>query len=230
MTSSPTAIARIAGFFYLLTFLAGIPLFFVRKLIVSGDAAATAANVLSHQAVFWWGFGSQLVVVASYVVVTALLYEVFKPAGRALSLVAAFFSLMGCATQIAATFFYLAVFTVLQASNSANPVYATASQAVAGLFLKLYTQSYDVGLVFFGFYCLLIGCLIFRGTFVPKIFGLLMAIAGIGWLTFLVPPFATTLYPAILLPGLVGEGALTIWLLAAGVNAERWAEQALTRT
>ncbi len=71
--TSPRFTARMAGLFYLLTFLTGVPLFFVRKLVVN-DAAATAANVLAHQSVFWWGFASQLAVIACYVVVTALFY------------------------------------------------------------------------------------------------------------------------------------------------------------
>jgi hypothetical protein len=71
-------------------------------------------------------------------------------------------------------------------------------------------------LVFFGFYCLLIGYLIFRSTFLPRILGALMAFAGLGWLTFLSPPLAKYLYPYILAPGNIGEGALTLWLLAIG--------------
>jgi hypothetical protein len=76
-------------------------------------------------------------------------------------------------------------------------------------------------LVFFGFYCLLIGYLIFRSTFLPRILGVLMAIAGVGWLTFLSPTLANHLSPYIFAPGIIGEGALTLWLLAMGVNAER---------
>lgn len=53
-----------------------------------------------------------------------------------------------------------------------------------------------------------------------------MAIAGLGWFTFLVPPFAQGLQPWILLPGVVGEATLTLWLLISGVNDERWTEQA----
>ena len=81
-------------------------------------------------------------------------------------------------------------------------------------------------LVFFGFYCLLIGYLIFRSTFLPRILGVLMAIAGLGWLTFLWPSLAARLTPYIFAPGVLGEGALTLWLLAMGVNAGRWNEQA----
>jgi hypothetical protein len=81
-------------------------------------------------------------------------------------------------------------------------------------------------LVFFGFYCLLIGYLIFRSTFLPRILGVLMLFAGLGWLTFLSPPLANYLSPYIFLPGLLGEGALTLWLLVMGVNVQRWKEQA----
>lgn len=77
-------------------------------------------------------------------------------------------------------------------------------------------------LVFFGFYCLLIGYLIFRSTFLPRSLGLLMAFGGIGWLTFLSPSLASHLFPYNMAPGLLGEGSLTLWLLVAGVNVQRW--------
>jgi hypothetical protein len=81
-------------------------------------------------------------------------------------------------------------------------------------------------LVFFGFYCLLIGYLIFRSTFLPRILGALMAFASLGWLTFLSPPLAKDLYPYNLAPGIIGEGALTLWLLVMGVHVPGWVEQA----
>src|ERR1700730_18126333 len=81
-------------------------------------------------------------------------------------------------------------------------------------------------LVFFGFYCLLIGYLIFRSTFLPRILGALMALGGLGWLTLLSPPLAHHLSPYIFFPGIIGEAALTLWLLMMGVNVQRWKEQA----
>ena len=80
-------------------------------------------------------------------------------------------------------------------------------------------------LVFFGFYCLLIGYLIFRSTFLPRILGPLMALGGLGWLTFLSPSFARHLSPYNLAPGMLGEGLLTVWLVVFGVNENRWKEQ-----
>ena len=81
-------------------------------------------------------------------------------------------------------------------------------------------------LVFFGFYCLLIGYLILRSTFLPRILGALMAFGGLGWLTFVSPTLSSHLSPYNMAPGVLGESALTLWLLAVGVNAQRWNEQA----
>jgi len=77
-------------------------------------------------------------------------------------------------------------------------------------------------LVFFGAYCLLIGYLVFKSTFLPKILGVLMAIGGLGWLTFLSPSLVGYLSPFNLAPGILGESALTLWLLVKGVNVEEW--------
>lgn len=81
-------------------------------------------------------------------------------------------------------------------------------------------------LVFFGGYCLLIGYLILRSTFLPRILGALMAFGGLGWLTFVSPGFSSYLSPYNMAPGILGESALTLWLLAVGINAQRWNEQA----
>jgi hypothetical protein len=81
-------------------------------------------------------------------------------------------------------------------------------------------------LAFFGFYCGLISYLIFRSTFLPRPLAALMAFASLGWLTFLSPSLAQDLYPYNFAPGIIGEGALTLWLLVIGVNVPRWKEQA----
>ncbi|HSL20316.1 MAG TPA: DUF4386 domain-containing protein [Vicinamibacterales bacterium] len=81
-------------------------------------------------------------------------------------------------------------------------------------------------LVFFGAQCLLIGYLILRSTFLPRVLGALMVFAGLGWLTFLWPPLARSLSPYNLAPGMIGEGLLLVWLMIIGVNVDRWKEQA----
>jgi hypothetical protein len=89
-------------------------------------------------------------------------------------------------------------------------------------------QSLNIGLVFGGFYCLLIGYLIFRSTFLPRILGAPMAFAGLGWMTFLWPPMADHLSPYNLAAGILGEGLVMLWLLVMGVSVQRWKEQAST--
>jgi hypothetical protein len=79
---------------------------------------------------------------------------------------------------------------------------------------------------FFGCYCLLIGYLILRSKFLPRILGALMAFGGLGWGTFAYPPLSSYLSPYNMAPGILGEAALTVWLLAFGVNEQRWNEQA----
>ncbi len=87
--------ARIAGVFYLTQFLAFVPGAFVSgRLVVSGDAAATASNMLAHEPLFRLGFAGDLIAAPCYIAVTLLFYNLFKPVNRRLSLLAAFFSLV----------------------------------------------------------------------------------------------------------------------------------------
>jgi hypothetical protein len=162
--ASPNVRARIAGVFYLLTF-------------VTGGFALLVRTGL--------GVAAGLVAGGCYIAVTLLFYDLFKPVDKRISFVAATVSLVGIVV---------------------GPIGVTRINP----------------LVFFGFYCLLIGYLIFRSTFLPKALGVLMAFASLGWLTFLSPPLAKALYPYNLAPGLIGEGSLTLWLLAVGVDVPKW--------
>ncbi len=225
--ASPLLTARVAGVFYLLTFLTGgLALFFGGRFVTGGEAAATAANIRAHESLFYLGFAANLVATASYIGVTALFYELFKPVNRSVCLLAAFFSLVGCGIGASSFVFYLAPSAVLGGAPYLGVFNAEQLQALALMFLKLSVQAYNVSLVFFGFYCLLIGYLILASTFLPRILGALMMFGGLGWLTFLSSPLASHLGPYAIAPGILGEGALTLWLLAMGVNVERWKEQA----
>jgi hypothetical protein len=169
--ASPRLKARMAGVFYLLSFVTGVYALFFSGGLVAG-----------------------LIATACYIAVTLLFYDLFKPVSRSLSLLAAFFSLLGCTIGVLSDFHL-------------DPTHINS-------------------LVFFGFYCLLIGYLIFRSSFLPRILGVLMAFGGLGWLTFVSPPLAHGLSPYNVAPGMLGEAALTLWLLVIGVNVQRWKEQA----
>ena len=93
--------------------------------------------------------------------------------------------------------------------------------------LGLFPPSLPINsLLFFGPYCLLIGYLIFRSSFLPRILGVLMALAGLGWLAFLFPTLAHSLFLYIEVLGIFAEASLMLWLLVMGVNVQRWKEQA----
>ena len=219
--------ARITGVVYLLYFLTAIiGEFFLRGLVVDGDAAATANNILAHESLFRLGLATGLISTAFYVAVTALFYDLFKAVSRSLSLLAAFFSLVGCAILAFASLFQLAPLVVLGGSQYLSVFKVEQLRALALMFLELNTQAGNICVVFFGVYCLLIGYLIFRSTFLPRLLGVLMALAGLGWLTFLSPPLANHLSPYNLVLGFLAELALMLWLLVRGVNVQRWKEQA----
>ena len=162
--ASPRFKARIAGALYLLSVVtaAFTELFVHGRLNIAGG----------------------LIAVAVMVVVTLLVYDIFKPVNRGLSLLAAFFSLVGLTFEA----------------------------------LRLQPQGVNIAIVFAGFYCLLIGYLIFRSTFLPRILGGLMAFAGLGWLTYLSNPLVNYLSPYNLACALLAEVSVFLWLLAMGVN------------
>jgi hypothetical protein len=106
---------------------------------------------------------------------------------------------------------------------------AAAAISFAGILIGPLRVSTVNPLVFFGVYCLLIGYLVSTSTFLPRAVGVLMALSSVGWLTYASPALGQSLYPYNLVPGIVGEGALTLWLLVFGVDAPRW-EQMRTPT
>jgi hypothetical protein len=224
---SPRFNARITGGVYLLYFLTAVlGEFFLKGLVVSGDAAATASNLLAHERLFQLGLATSLISIVCYIALTALFYELFQPVNRSVSLLAAFFSLVGCAVQAFGSIFQLAPIVMLAGSSYLSVFKVEQLRALALLFLQLNTQTVNIELVIFGFYCLLIGYLVFRSTFLPRILGVLLAFAGLGWLTFLSPSLANYLSPYILILGFLAELSLCVWLLVMGVNPQRWMEQA----
>jgi hypothetical protein len=223
---SPRPSARITGIVYFLYFLTAVlGEFFLKGLVVDGDAAATANNLLAHQPLFRLGLATGLIATTCYIAVTALFYGLFKPVNRSLSLLAAFFGLVGCAITAFGSLFQLAPLFVLGGAQYLSVFNVEQLRALALMFLQLNTQTANICLVLFGFYDLLIGYLVFKSTFLPRFLGVLMALAGLGWLTFLYPPLANSLSPYILVLGFLAELSLMLWLLVKGVNVQRWKQQ-----
>ena len=231
--TSPRLTARLAGLFYLITSLTGgFAEVFVRgNVIVSGDAAATARNILASESLYRLGFAADIVAGAAYTVVTILLYELLKPVSRSLSLLAAFFSLVGIAIGAVAALGHLAPLLLLNGAHYLNVFSTAALQAMALLALKLHAQWYLICLVFFGFYEGMLGYLIFRLTFLPRTLGVLVTLAGTAFLInsfalFLSPAIGGALNPYMLALDGIGEIGLMLWLLVMGVDADKWNRRA----
>ena len=226
--TSPRLKARITGAFYLLAMLTGIFAqgFVSGSLVVDGDAAATATNILTHRGLFQLGFAVYLIEMACQIAITALFYDLLKPAGRSVSLLAAFLGLAGCVIKTFSRVFFIVPLFVLEGAHYLSVFSAEQLQALALLFLKVNDRGAGIALVFFGFYALLTGYLTIRSTFLPWILGVLGMFGGLGWLSFLYLPLGYGLFPYIAALGLLGAVSLILWLLVFGVNEQRWKEQA----
>lgn len=228
---SPRLWARAAGAFYLITIVMGVfaEVFVRGALVVRDDAAATATNILAHDGLFRLGLVADLIMMACYIAVTLLFYYLFKPVSRSLSLLAAFFSLVGIAVLAANSLNHLAPLMFIGGAQSLSAFEANQLQALALISLKMHARGYTISTVFFGSYCLLIGYLVLRSGFLPRILGALMAIGGLSFVAnsiviFLLPTLAARL-PDIGMLGGIAELSLCLWLMVMGVNVARWKEK-----
>lgn len=224
---SPKARARLAGALFLLTMvLGGYAGSIAGRLVVSGDAAATAGNILGQEPLFRLGYAVYLVEMACQVAMTMVFYDLLRPVSRSLSLLSAVFGLVGCIIKTLSRLFFISPFLLLGGSHYLGVFSTEQLQALAYLFLRLNHQAETIAMVFFGFSTLVQGYLIYRSGFLPRIFGVLSVVGGLGWLTYLYEPLAVRLLTGILAVAILGALSLVVWLLVVGVNEQRWRELA----
>jgi hypothetical protein len=231
--ASPRLKARIAGALWMIIIVAAaFAEFYVRgRIVKDGDAAATATNILAHETLYRLGAAAVLIYLLCDIAVALILYELLKPVSRSLSLLASFFRLAMVAVLGANLLNLFAPLVLLKGAPFLTAFKADQLQALALMSLKLYEQVFFLALLFFGFHCLLIGYLIYRSKFLPRIVGALMTITGLCYLTHsfanvLSPPLAVHLFTYLMPLGFPGELLLTLWLLTIGVNVQRWKDQA----
>lgn len=226
-TSTLLRYARIAGAGYLLIVVTGIFAEFVVRasLLVPGDPGATAANIAGSELFYRSGLAAEFVMLCADVVVALALYMIFEGVSRGLALMAAFFRLAHAAV-VGANLLNVYVPLLLLGGSGALGLEAAQRDGLVTLYLDAHAYGYAIGLVFFGVYCGLIGYLILRSGYVPKVLGVLMMAAALGYL---VDSFARTLMPnyadyenilgmVVLLPAFIGELSLSLWLLVKGVK------------
>jgi hypothetical protein len=226
---SPQIYARSAGLLYLMTIIAGITAQMVisGRLVVDGDAAATATNIQLHGNLFQLGFTIYLIEMACQIAQTVLFYILLKPVSRNAALLALAFSLIGCTIKTLSRLFYIAPLLVLGGSHYLSVFNAEQLQALALLLLNVNDQAAGIALAFFGFSTTINGYLVLRSAFLPQILGVFSILGGLGWLTFFYPPLGNQLFIYILPVALLGSGTQILWLLAKGVNVEKWEKLAL---
>lgn len=226
---SPQVYARIGGILYLMIIAAGAfgELFVRGTLIVSGNAAATAGNILASQSLWRAGIAGDILVHIFDIPLMLVLYLILKPVNRNLALLAVLFNLIQTAVLVANKLNLLMPLFLLGNADYLSSFAPNQLHALTQVFVRVHGYGFGIGLIFFGFACLVYGVLIFKSGYLPRILGVFMVIAGLSYLTnsfalLLAPTIASMIVPAILVPAFIGELSLALWLLTKGVNIEKW--------
>jgi hypothetical protein len=230
--ASVQAYARIAGVLFLLSIVAGAfgEAYVPSRVIVSGDAAATAKNIIAFDSLFRLGFASYLVEAVCDIALNLILYVLLRPVRKDLALLAAFFGLVSTTLFGVAELFYFAASLILGGADYLKTFSPDQLNTLALLSLKMYGYGGGIFMVFYGIAAVLRGYLIFRSGYLPKALGVLLALAGLGFVT---RNFALVLAPAyasdaLLLPMVLAGVSLTVWLLVRGVDVPKWEAKAAT--
>lgn len=218
-------VARIAGLLYLIVIATGLfaEVFVRQALKVSGDALATANNIQSSEMLFRWGLVADLFNFVCGLPCVLIIYFLFKRVNKFLLQLALIFVVIQ--TAIIAVNLLNQISPLLILSNNAylNTFQPNQLAALSQLSLNIQGAGYAIGLVFFGFYCLIVGYVIFNSKMVPKFLGILYIISGLGYLInsfimLLSKGFANPVFAYVAIPIFIGELSFCLWLLIKGVD------------
>lgn len=216
----PRPSGRVIGvvyLFYFITAVAAVAL--VRELVVPNRPLDSVANMLAHSAAFRASFALSVLSNLIYLLLATQLYFVFESADRRKSLLALLIAVVGCSLLCVAEFVRLIPLMLSGDTSSSQPTIPVELSNLAVASLRLYGQVYGMGLVFFGAFDLLVGWLLIISAVVPRFFGGLLMVAGVGWLSYLWPPLATRFAHAVQPTGFIAEVLLMAWLLTKGLRS-----------
>ncbi|WP_231576180.1 DUF4386 domain-containing protein [Hymenobacter sp. DG25B] len=205
---------------------------FIRgKIIVSGDAAATAHNLIASEGLWRAGIAGDLLMHLLDILVMLVFYLLLRTVNKKLALMALLFNLIQTAVLVANKITLLVPLFFLGNAAYLKAFSPQQLQALAYTSIKAHDYGFGIGLIFFGFTCLLNGYLIRNSGFLPRFIGSLMQIAGACYLInsvalILDPSLASRLFPFILLPPFVAELIFSLWLLIKGIDIAKWQEKA----
>ncbi len=231
--TSPQVYARVCGAIYLAVILLGgfAEGFVTNKLMVPGDAVASARNIMAAPMLWNLGVAANLLVVLLAIPQLWLEYLLLRPAGRRLVLLSVLFGAMSLAVESVSKLFLLAVMPTLSSADYLTAFSPQQLQMLANFAFKLHNIAFNVALILFGLDCLVNGYLIYRSGFLPKLIGVALQIAGASYLAACVsalflPALADLISAPLMGLVLLGESSLCLWLLVKGVNVEKWRDRA----
>lgn len=221
-------LARIAGFCYLIVIATGLfsEVFVRQALRVSNDALTTAHNIQTNEMLFRWGFVADLINFVVGIPTILIIYHFFKKSNKIILQIA--LALVIIQTAIIAVNLLNQITPLLLLSNDTylNTFQKSQLATLSLLSLNIQSQGYAIGLVFFGFYCIIIGFVIYKTNAIPRIIGVLYAIAGVCYLInsftmFLSKGFANPMFVYLAIPIFIGELSVCLWLLIKGIDTTK---------
>lgn len=225
--------ARFAGLLYLaLAVISAFGLIYVPSMIlVPGDSAATANNIMASESLFRLGFVGNLLAFTVNIFVVVLLYKLLEPVNKTMASLMVILILVGVAIAMLNELNQFAALLLLTGPDYLAAFTADQLQAFASLFLDIHQHGFVLAHIFFGLWLFPMGYLVVKSGFIPKVIGIFLLIAGVGYIVdftlfFLVPEINVKVSEYTF----VGEVLLLLWLLVKGVNVEQWKIRALKAT
>lgn len=198
------------------------------SLVVAGDAAATAAGIAASTPLWRASITADLLMQMLDLPLILLFYLLLRPVHHGLALLATAFNLIQTAVLVLNKLCLVAPLILLNEAGSLAALLPLAQrQGLAMLAIQLHGHGFAIGLLFFGIASLLRAPLIIKSGYLPAWLGWGLGLAGLCYLInsyalLLAPALADALFPGVLLPVLVGESALALWLLFKGIDRARW--------
>ncbi len=230
---NPNKTARVAGCLYLMLFPLGIfgIIYVPSSLIVLGDAATTASNIMANELLYRLSIVTALTLQIVYIFLALALYKLLNPVDKNNAVLMVILVLVAAPIAMLNELNHVAVLLVLSGSDFLTTFSLDQVRASVPLFLNLHEHGVFIAQIFWGLWLFPMGYLIFKSNFLPKALGILMIIGGFGYLVdsfvyFIFPDFDVTVSEFTFL----GELLLPLWLMFKGVNHEQWENYALKST